>query len=104
MVQNRLELFAVEVEEEKGQLVTLFLLAAAVTIFGLMVLLMVTLAIVVLFWDNGRLYAVGGLALIYAIAGAWSWCSLRSRIRNHRAFAETIGELQKDRACLQGKP
>lgn len=101
---NRLELFAVELEEEKGRLVELLVLAVVAAIFGLMALTLVTFTIVVLFWENGRLYALGGLCLLYIAAGAWTWRRLQARLKAHQAFADSIAELKKDRQCLQAKP
>lgn len=103
-LQNRLELFAVELEEEKVRLVEILVLAAAAAIFGLMALALVTLTIVVLFWDNGRMFALGGLCLLYVGAGAWTWRALQARLKARSAFADTISELRKDRECLHTKP
>lgn len=102
--QNRLELFAVELEEEKIRLVEILVLAAAAAIFGLMALTLVTFTIVVLFWDSGRMFALGGLCLLYVVAGAWTWRVLQARLKARSAFADTISELRKDRECLHTKP
>ena len=56
--QNRIELFAVELQEEKCRLVEAILCAAAVMAFGMMTLTLVTFTIVVFFWENGRLPAL----------------------------------------------
>ena len=54
-VQNRVELFAVELQEEKCRLVEAILCAAALASFGMMTLSLVTFTVVILFWENGRL-------------------------------------------------
>ncbi|HWJ95733.1 MAG TPA: phage holin family protein, partial [Telluria sp.] len=69
MVHTRLELAAVEVQEEAkrfaGYLVSMlmatFLLACSV--------LLAALFVIVLFWDSYRLLAVGGMAVLFALAG-----------------------------------
>lgn len=100
-VQNRLELFAVELEAEKCRLIESLLWAVAVGVCGLMTLTLITLAIVVLFWENGRLVALLSLAGVYLVGMAVAWRSLRARLRSGTAFSGTLGEIRKDRSCLE---
>lgn len=99
--QNRVELFAAELQEEKFRLVEAVLCAAALVAFGMMTLSLVTFTIVILFWENGRLAALVGLSVVYLIGTALAWRGLQSRLKKHSAFAGTIGELKKDRSCLE---
>jgi len=99
--QNRVELFAVELQEEKCRLVEAILCAAAVAAFGMMTLSLVTFTVVILFWENGRLAALGGLSVLYLIGTALAWRALQARLRARSAFAGTLDELKKDRACLE---
>ena len=98
--QNRIELFALELQEEKCRLVEAILCAAAVAAFGMMTLTLLTFTVVILFWENGRLPALGVLSVLYLIATALAWCALQSRLKARSAFAGTLDELKKDRACL----
>ena len=98
--QNRVELFAVELQEEKCRLVEAMLCAAAVAAFGMMTLTLVTFTVVILFWENGRLPALAGLSVLYLISTALAWRALQSRLKARSAFAGTLDELKKDRACL----
>lgn len=98
--QNRVELFAVELQEEKCRLVEAILFAAAVAAFGMMTLSLMTFTIVILFWENGRLPALAGLCVLYLIGTALAWRALQSRLKSRSAFADTLGELKKDRSCL----
>ena len=98
MVQNRVELFAVELQEEKCRLVEAILCAAAVAAFGMMTLTLVTITVVVLFWENGRLAALVGLSGFYLLVTAWAWRELQKRLKSGSAFAGTLGELKKDRS------
>ena len=98
--QNRVELFAVELQEEKCRLVEAILCAAAVAAFGMMTLSLVTFTIVVLFWENGRLIALGALSVLCLAGTALAWRALQSRLKTRSAFAGTLDELKKDRACF----
>lgn len=98
--ENRVELFAVELQEEKCRLVEAILCAFAVAAFGMMALSLVTFTVVVLFWENGRFAALVGLSVLYLIGTALAWRALQSRLKARSAFAGTIEELKKDRACL----
>lgn len=98
--QNRMELFAVELQEEKCRVVEAMLCAAAVAAFGMMTLSLVTFTVVVLFWENGRLAALAGLGVLYLVGTALAWRALQSRLNAGSAFAGTVEELKKDRACL----
>ena len=98
--QNRVELFAVELQEEKCRLVEAILCAAALAAFGMMTLSLVTFTVVLLFWENGRLTALGGLSVLYLVGTALAWRALQSRLKARSAFAGTLDELKKDRACL----
>ena len=98
--QNRVELIAVELQEEKCRIVEVVLCAAAVAAFGMMTLSLVTFTVVILFWENGRLIALGGLSVLYLIATTLAWRALQSRLKVARPFAATIDELKNDRVCL----
>ena len=98
--QNRVELFAVELQEEKCRVVEAMLCAAAVAAFGMMTLSVVTVTVVILFWENGRWAALAGLSVLYLVGTACAWRALQSRLKTRVAFADTVEEIKKDRACL----
>ena len=99
--QNRVELFSVELREEKYRLIEAIICAGALVAFGTVALTMVTITIVVLFWDNARVPALIFLSVLYSLAATVAWRSLRSRLNGPKVFAGTLGELEKDRACLR---
>ena len=103
LVQNRVELFAVELQEEKCRLVEAILCAAAVAAFGMMTLTLVTITVVVLFWENGRLAALMGLSGFYLLVTAWAWRELQKRLKSRTTFAGTLGELKKDRSDMSAE-
>lgn len=99
--QNRIELFVVELQEEKCRLVEVIVCTAAVVALGLMSLSLVTLTVVVLCWENGLLAALASLSVLYLIGTVLAWRALQSRLKARSAFADTLDELKKDRSCLE---
>ena len=65
-VQDRLELFSVELQEEKFRLIQTFVWISAAVFSGMMALTFVSLTLVYLFWASARLAVLGGLTLLYA--------------------------------------
>jgi uncharacterized membrane protein YqjE len=99
--QNRVELFAVELQEEKCRLIEAILCTAAVAACGMMTLSLATFTIVVLFWEQGRLAVLGGLCALYLLGTVLAWRALQKRLKARSAFADTLGEIRKDRECLK---
>ncbi len=100
MAQNRLDLLVVELREERWRLIETLLLVGLVLLLAAMALMAATVAIVMVCLEAKRLDLVIGLILIYtagAIAGYWR---LRVRMKGWAPFSATVGELKKDRACL----
>ncbi len=97
MVQTRLALAAVEIEEESQRLLGYFVLALlSLILFGIAMVL-VALTIVLLFWDSYRLEAAIALALAFAAAGTWVMVMLKASIATKpRLLAATAAELNKD--------
>lgn len=100
-VENRVELFLVEWREERLWLVKTLLLLAAGIVCALMALLLVTLTVVVIFWDTHRVLALALAAAAYAAIAAGVFAALRCRLRKWQAFSATLGELKKDRQCFE---
>ena len=98
--QNRVQLFAVECQEERYRTVEAVVLAMAVGILGALTLVLGTLTIVVLSWDGERIMVLLSLTVIYLLGAIVVWRVLRARLRRHRPFSSTIDEVRKDRSCL----
>ncbi|MBA3581554.1 MAG: phage holin family protein [Gammaproteobacteria bacterium] len=97
LVRTRIELFSVELQEEKIRAhQTLLLLVIAVVFLGITVLL-ITIFVLALFWDTYRLWAIISMTLIYASIGLLALWIMRCQWQNSpRAFAMTMGEFEKD--------
>jgi uncharacterized membrane protein YqjE len=101
VLQTRAEIVATEFEEERERLRELVVFGFFALFFFGFGCLLLTLFIVVLFWDNYRVYAVGGFALLYLGLGTFSAVTLRQRLKTRpRLFATTLAEFAKDRDRL----
>ena len=97
MVETRLELAALEVEEESQRLLGYFALALmSLILFGI-ALVLVSLTIILVFWEHYRLHAALGLAALFAVAGTMIGLKLRTAFKTRpRMLASTVAELNKD--------
>jgi len=100
LMQSRLELFLVELEEERLRLFDALLLVAAGLVCVLMTLALLTVTLVLIFWDY-RILVLVLLTLVYAAGAGVAFRKLHNRIRAGQSFAATLDQIKKDRACLQ---
>ena len=98
--ENRLELLAVEVQEERERLLHAFLLALAVAAFGLLAGLTLTAAIV-LCWPGNPVVALLTLTLLYTVAAIILCRRVLGLLRDWQTFAVSLDQLRKDRICLE---
>lgn len=101
IVSTRLELLANELQEERLRL-TQMLFYAWFTLFCFgMGILLLTAFIVVLFWDDHRLAAIGTLGAAFFMLGTLMAWLLRSKARaGSGLFSASLAELAKDREQL----
>ena len=102
LLHTRLELASTELEEELERLKQMLLLAA-VSLFCFSVgVILLTIFVVVLFWDTHRLLALGGLAAFYLIAGLIVALVMRNKAAALPKFlSATTSEFIKDRERLR---
>jgi uncharacterized membrane protein YqjE len=104
MARTRLNLLAVELMEEKTRIWLMLVLTGLALIFASMALLMLSLLVVVAFWDDNRLLAIGGLLAFYVLATAAALLVLRQKARvGSKLFAHSLRELQQDETELEGE-
>jgi uncharacterized membrane protein YqjE len=99
--ENRLELLMVEVQEERESLLTAILIALGIATFGLLAGMVVTAAIVVLFWNLSPSITLVVLAVLYSTGAAVMYRRLTTMLRDWQSFPATLDQLRKDRACLE---
>ena len=99
--ENRLELLAVEVQEERERHLQAFLLALGVAAFGLLTGLTLTATIVVLLWTWSPWAALLTLTIFYGAVGIYLYQRLIGVMRNWQTLSASLDQLRKDRACLE---
>jgi uncharacterized membrane protein YqjE len=101
-VHDRVELFTVELHEEKVRLIQLLLWIGAIGFASVMAVTFISLTFVYLFWDSARLAVLVGLALFYSAALAGLVYAFKAYLaRQPRPFDATLQELREDRACMR---
>jgi len=102
LAQSRIELFAVELQEEKLRAVRVIIwlvVALALVVAGLLVGLG---ALAICLWNVAGYWGFVGLAVASLAAGAGALWRTQHRICNGPTpFVETIGEFKKDCAWLR---
>jgi len=101
IVENRLELLMVEVQEERERLLRAILLALGVAALGLLAGGALTGAMVVLFWELSRVVTLLALASLYGATSVLIYRRLGRLLRNWQNLPSTLDQLRKDRACLE---
>ncbi|GAB3485443.1 phage holin family protein [Azotobacter salinestris] len=101
LLQNHLELLGIEFQEEKAYAFRLFIFASLSLLFGLMLLIGLSAAVVVVFWDSHRLAAIFVLCLAYGLALVFCIArTLKLAQRSEHPFQATLEELARNRELL----
>ena len=105
VVKTRVEIISVEIEEQREWLANLILMAVGALFCISLGLILLTLFIVVLFWEtDARQWVLGGFAGLYLLGGLAMWMALRKKLKTKpRIFSTTVAELGKDYSTLQPK-
>jgi len=103
-VQDRLELFSVELQEEKFRLILTFIWISAAVFTAMMAIAFASLTLVYCFWEGARLAVLGGLTLFYVGALVLIILAFRRYIaRQPSPFSATRQEIGKDRTCIRNE-
>jgi uncharacterized membrane protein YqjE len=101
-LHNRVELFAVEMREEKQNLLELIVWVSLALFLGMMATIVITATVILMFAPEKRLMVAGGFCLLYFIGALAAFTRAKARLKgNGLPFSETINEMKKDQECLQ---
>lgn len=103
-VQNRVELFALELREEKNQAVNVLIWVCTAVLCGLMALVAVTATAILFCPEDKRGYVAGGFTIFYLAGAVFAYLKARGRMKDETPpFSATIEEFRKDQEWLQRK-
>ena len=100
LLERRLELLMVEVQEEREQLLRAILLMLGLATFGLLAGITLTLAIVMLCLEHSPLVAVLVLLALYIGGAAWMYARLQRLRAGWETFPATRDQIRKDAECV----
>ena len=101
MLHSHIELFGIELQEQKSRTVSLLLFAGLALVFALLALVALSGLILILLWDNYRIPGMIGLCIFYLLAGLFCAMRLKGAIFDETSpFSGTLEELANDRERL----
>lgn len=104
MFANRVELFGLELAEERQRLVSAIVYGITATILAAFFLLGLSFLVLMLVWDSPYRYAViGGLTLLYAVLSLVFLSKIKSLFSQAMPFASTIQVFKDDAAKVKGE-
>ena len=101
LLHSHVELFGIELQEQKARSVSLLLFAGLALVFALLALVALSGLILILLWDNYRIPGMIGLAVFYLLAGIFCALRLKAAVFDESSpFSGTLEELANDRERL----
>ena len=101
LLHSHVELFGIELQEQKSRTVSLLLFAGLALVFALLLLSALSGLVLVLLWDSYRLAGIVGLCVFYSLAAVFCALRLKAAVFDESSpFSATLEELAKDRERL----
>ncbi|KTC32961.1 MAG: phage holin family protein [Pseudomonas sp.] len=101
LLHSHVELFGIELQEQKARTVSLLLFAGLALVFALLLLVGLSALVLILLWDSYRLAGIVGLCVFYALAAIFCGVRLKSAVFDESSpFHATLEELANDRERL----
>ncbi len=101
IVHTRLELLSTDLEEDRERLMSLVILSL-IALFSLVIaVVLVTITIVIAFWDSYRVLALASISGVFIIVGIATWLAAVCQAKKKpKMFVASLLELVKDRQHL----
>jgi uncharacterized membrane protein YqjE len=104
LVQTRLQLVGVEIEEQIAYAASVLLWSIAAIFFASLTVLLLALTIVIAFWDEHRLLAAGLVTGTFALIALVAGLVVRHRLHTRpHFFAVLASEFERDVAMLESE-
>ena len=105
ILQTRLELLANELEEERLRVRQMLFYGSVALFLFSMATMLLTVFVVVLFWNSYRLEVLGGLTVLFLCCGLLVWSALLRVARERpKLFSTSLAELTDDIDRLTPRP
>jgi len=101
--ENRFQLLAVELQEERDRIMDTFLLAVGTAALGMLCGLAWSAALVIWLWSYSHIVTLLALGAGYGISAVVLGRKIVALRRRHQVFSATVEQFRKDRACLEPK-
>lgn len=104
ILEARLELVGIELQEEKSRILGLAVLAAGTVVFLALALVVLTIGVIAFFWEDPgtRHLAIWVVFGVYVVLALACWALFARRVRRQtKIFETTIEEIRKDRQWLR---
>jgi uncharacterized membrane protein YqjE len=101
VVENRVELLMLEVQEERERLLRAILLALGVAVFGFLAGAALTVALVVMLWSLSPIAVLLTLAALYSASAVFLYRQFAVLQGSWETLPATLQQLRKDRVCLE---
>jgi uncharacterized membrane protein YqjE len=103
LIQTRLELVGVEIEEQIAHAASVLLWSIAAIFFASLTVLLLALTVVIAFWEGHRLLAAGLVTATFALLALAAGLVVRHRLHTRpRLLATLASEFDRDAAALEG--
>jgi uncharacterized membrane protein YqjE len=101
LLQGHIALFAEEFKEQQSNTLGLLVLTSLSLVFGLLLIIGLSAALLIAYWESHRLLVISCLCGVYALGLAVALITLLRRIRNTPTpFSASLEELGRDREQL----
>lgn len=101
LLHGHVELFGIELQEQKARTLSLLLFAGLALVFALLLLTALSALLLILLWDSYRLAGIIGLCVFYGLAAVFCGLRLKAAVFDESSpFHATLEELAKDRERL----
>jgi uncharacterized membrane protein YqjE len=101
LLHSHVELFGIELQEQKARTVSLLLFAGLALVFALLLLVGLSALVMILVWDTYRLTGIISLCVFYILAAAFCGLRLKAAVFDESTpFHATLEELANDRERL----
>jgi uncharacterized membrane protein YqjE len=103
IAHTRLELLAIELEDEKRRLLGVLGWGALAILMGGFGLVFLAVWLTVMFWETHRLLALGSFSVLFLGLAAWAVWRAQTLLKDSQGWlSATLDELEADRQALAG--